>query len=540
MFHHILKGTLIFLSLFSLLWGATTTIFAQSNFTPLSPGDIQEKDEIWAFSPGLKISADYRLHMIQKDRKALPSKKEKGRDSQALLFEHDLRINLRSTAHRNLSINLEIEVNQGSFQDADLRAKNSSGQTADSQEAKITARQAFLEYNSNPRNILRFGKHPFNIGDRHGKVFSGILTGISQDCAAGTWCYGLAAAKLGKHPADWLYLGSLDYPVFQDKNADGTINNRLNIEIFRIFYTERDIPLGKSNGPTPRDKDALNRLAKVYAEGSEQEKQEARSLSKQVVDQQGKPLYYDALQQQYFGMRLEWEISSFFLRFDITSNQGIRKYHLAEDSKGNIEKPDFGENTAEFKNSKKARYSLLGVASELEMHYQLENHQFGFRWMQASGAKERFDSENKGVNFLRSLNSYYEIVPGSYQGTNFYFNGGGLGLDGGTGLGHSISNTSLLGGWYRWDIEDYDVYYQTGFFKLTRTESVYNERGELAKDIGREWDNTLSWKPDKNLSTELEVNLFQAGKAFNVNDNQTPPKKNASLRHLVARISYSF
>ncbi|MBF0278226.1 MAG: hypothetical protein HQM13_10560 [SAR324 cluster bacterium] len=528
------------MSLFSLLYGSFNLLFAQSNFAPLSSEDIEEKNEIWALYPGLKVSADYRLHAFQIDSNTLPPREEEDPDPKALLFEHELRVNLRSSVHRNLSINLEIEINQESIQDADFRSERVSGKTTDSQVAQIQARQAFLEYNSNPRNILRVGKQPFNIGDRQGKVFSGILTGLSQNCAAGTWCYELAAAKLGNHPADWLYLGSLDYPVFEDKNSDGTVMNRLNVEIFRIFYTERDVPLGKSNGSALRDEASSDRIAEVYLDGSEEEKQNARALSGQIIDRQGRPLYYDALQQQYFGLRLEWEISSFFLRFDITSNQGIRKYHLAENSNGNLEKPDFGENSDKFKNSQKAKRSLAGVVSELEMKYQLNAHQFGFRGMVASGDKEKLDTENTGLNFLRTLNSYYEIAPGSYRGTNFYFNGGGLDMTGGTGLGHSVSNTSLWGGWYRWDLADVDVFLKTQLFKLSRTQSVYNEVGDLVEDIGLEWDNTVSWKPDKNLNTEFEVNAFQAGKAFTLNDNQTPIKKNDPVIQLAARVYYSF
>lgn len=525
----------------SLLSVAAQPTWGQSNFTPMTAQDIEERDEVLVLTPGFKVSGDYRMHVIQIDSNTFPPREPDARDPKALNFEHELNIGFRSSVHRKLSINVELEIRQGPLQEADLREQNASaGRTTDSQTAQIQARQAFLEYNSNPRNIVKIGKHAFNIGDRYGKVFSGILTGVSQDCTVGTWCYELGAAKLGKHPADWLYYGSLDYDLFHEKNTEGATSNRLTIGIFRILYTERDIPLGKSNGPTPKNKAALDRLAKVYAEGSVNQQKQRRTLSKQVVDRQGRPLYYDALKQEYFGMHLKWDTFPFFLRFDLTSNQGNRHYHLLRESGKTLEKPDFGENTKQFKDAQKAKRTLSGVTSELELSYQMDSHQFGFRGMFASGDKEKWDPDNTGVNFLRSLHSYYEMVPGSYQGTNFYFNGDGLGLTGSSGLGHSISNTTLLGGWYRLTLEQYSVNYQTGLFQLTRTQAVRNELGEAVQDIGVEWDNTIFWTVDKKLKTEFELNLFQTGKAFNYKDHQMPLKKNDPVTHLVARILYSF
>ena len=495
------QSVYFFLQIFLVSWIAIAWIagnaFAQSNFTPMSTEDVEEREDTLMFSAGLKISADYRLHVRHMDSSTFPPYGENEINPKGLSFEHELRIGLRSIFHRNLSINAELEIRQGAWQEADLREENSLRKVPDSQSAQVQARQAFLEFNSNPRNILRAGKHAFNIGDRRGKVFSGILTGISQDCTIGTWCYQLGAAKIGRHSAEWLYYGSLNYPVFHDKNEDGATSRLLDIEIFRILYTERDVPLGRGNGPVFR---------------------ETTTMQATTGD---KGWYYDAREQEYFGILVNWELFPLNLRFDLTGNQGKRRYHLKD-------------------SSERSKQSIAGVASELELSYQLDNHQIGFRGLMASGDEEINDPDNSGANFLRTLNGYHEIVPGTYKGTNFYFNGGGLGLTSGTGLGHSVSNTNMFGGWYQLTLEEYSFMYRGGLFQLARSKPTLNAIGKQVSNIGLEWDNTLFWKWDKHLHTELEINFFMAGEAFNYNDNHTPLERNEPITHLVARIFYSF
>ena len=494
LFYNILQILLI--SWIVNVWIAAA-VFAQSNFTPLSAEDVEEREDTLMFSAGMKISGDYRLQVRQFNSGTFPPLEVQERNLQKLSFEHELRIGLRSIFHRNISINAELEILQGPWQDADLRNGNSLKQVPDSQIALVLVRQAFLEYNSNPRNILRAGKHTFNLGDRRGKVFSGFLTGFSQECTIGTWCYQLGTAKIGQHSADWLYYGSLDYPVFHTENEDGSTSHLLDIEIFRILYTERDIPLGKGNGP-------------IFENSTE---------SLKAKDGMGNPWYYDAIEQDYFGILVNWQLSPLNLRFDLTGNQGKRRYHSVA-------------------NSTESRHSIAGVVSELELSYQLDNQQFGFRGLMASGDEEQ--CTNCEDNFLRTLHGYHEIVPGTYQGTNFYFNGAGLGLTSGTGLGHSVSNTTMFGGWYHLNLEENSLMYRGGLFQLTRTKPMLNVKNEKVRNIGTEWDNTLYWKWNKNLHTELELNFFMAGDAFNYNDNQRPLESNETVVHLVARIFYSF
>ena len=106
---------------------------------------------------------------------------------------------------------MEISTNQEPYYQSDLRTSNSSRvNEGDSQTANLYARQSFLEINRNPNETTKIGKHVINIGDRKGKVFSGILSGFSQRCKAGTWCYELGGMKLSSADGDWLYFFSLD------------------------------------------------------------------------------------------------------------------------------------------------------------------------------------------------------------------------------------------------------------------------------------------------------------------------------------------
>ena len=160
---------------------------------------------------------------------------------------------LRSTVHRIISINLELATNQEAIYQSDIRTSRSSRTTgAESQTANLTARQSYLELNRNPNEVTKIGKHAINIGDRNGKVFSGILSGFSQRCKAGTWCYEIGGMKLSSADGDWLYFFSLDYPFWHEVDSNGEVINSLRIELFRIKYTEHDVPLGMNNIPAKR------------------------------------------------------------------------------------------------------------------------------------------------------------------------------------------------------------------------------------------------------------------------------------------------
>ena len=165
---------LIFLTNFGLT-------YAQANFVPLERGDVSEREEHLTFSPGLKLSGDYRFRTSKIHSQSLPESRKETNSPEEFSFDQDLRIHLSSTVHRIISLNLEIATNQEPIYQSDIRVSRTSRITgSESQAANLTARQSYLELNRNPNEETKLGKHVINIGDRRGKVFSGILSGFSQ------------------------------------------------------------------------------------------------------------------------------------------------------------------------------------------------------------------------------------------------------------------------------------------------------------------------------------------------------------------------
>lgn len=517
------------------------TVLGQSNFIPLEPGDLMVKEDRWMFSPGIQLSGDYRFSGSQLQSKQASSQESIGRDWEIPFLEHDLRLRMRSTMHRHLSINLELAVGNTPLNDPDVRhAPVSQRQlTPSSQIESIEARQAYLEYYPNPHGSTRVGKYEISLGDHRGKVLSGILTGISHACHAGTWCYEVGAFKMGKNPADWIYYGSLDYPLFLHKTQEGAISNRMNIEIFRMLYTERNIPLGKNNGPTARDTPLEKDLRQQFLDQDLSSFNQLKQQSYAVFDQEGRPLYYDAFRQEYFGLRSTWETTHWLVYQDVVANQGGRRYHLERNEDGIVERPSLGKNSRLFKNDRR-KESVAAVAAETEVRYQFTRHQFHVHFLKATGDRQRQDSLGEGNDFIRGLHGYYEILPGTFHLTNFYFNGNGSDLTGGTGLGRSINNTLLLGFRYRFSAAEAPFFYEIGLFDLKKNQSVLNEQQKRVSDIGIEWDNTFGWTLDKQLQLSLEGNYFQTREAFSYADSVAPAKKQDSIIHVAAQIRYSF
>ena len=81
---------------------------AQSNFTPLESGDVKEKDDRIAFSPGLQLGGEYRLRAVQHSGDNLAEPLPGETDLEETLYEQDARLLIRSTMHRNLSLNIQL------------------------------------------------------------------------------------------------------------------------------------------------------------------------------------------------------------------------------------------------------------------------------------------------------------------------------------------------------------------------------------------------------------------------------------------------
>ena len=76
--------------------------YAQANFVPLERGDVSEREENLTFSPGLKLSGDYRFRTSKIHSQSLPESRPETNSPEEFSFDQDLRIHLRSTVHLSL------------------------------------------------------------------------------------------------------------------------------------------------------------------------------------------------------------------------------------------------------------------------------------------------------------------------------------------------------------------------------------------------------------------------------------------------------
>ncbi len=508
------------LFLFVLLTSSVSAV-AQSHFVPLERGDVSERKEHLTFSPGVELSGDYRFRTTKIKSTTLPASRTGTNSPEEFSFDQDLRLRLRSTVHRTISINLELATNQEPIYQSDIRASRSSRMTAaESQTANITARQSYLEFNRNPNEETKIGKHIINIGDRNGKVFSGILSGFSQRCKAGTWCYEIGGMKLSSADGDWLYFFSLDYPFWHEVDSQGEVVDSFRIEMFRVKYTEHDIPLGLNNIPARRL--SSNALSSLESGGFMSGSACNSSLAGYTLSSSCKPIYYNVHEQEYFGLRMQWETPVWAVYADIISNQGNRNYYQYDD-RHNLDKR-----------------KISGGAAEFELSWKKPGEEYVLVGMMAGGDKQLEDSSRIGTNYLRGLESFHEISPGTYRGTQFYFNGSSPDLKSGTGLGHSISNTQMGGFRYRYDIPETTTVYRFALYELKRIKPVLDANGTKSSMIGVEWDNTFTLKVAGHANLDLDLNVFQPARAFSYNDHTVPTGRKDLILHFAGRLTYSF
>ena len=494
---------------------------AQSYFVPLERGDYTERKEHLILSPGVELSGDYRFRSSKLQSTLLPLSRAETNSPEELSFDQDIRLRLRSIVHRIISIKLELATDQDPFFQADIRNHRSSRTTsADSQAVNIYARQSYLELNRNPNDKKKIGKQEVNIGDRKGKVFAGILSGYSQRCKAGTWCYEIGGMKLSSAGGDWLYYFSLDYPFWHEVDFQGEVIDSYRIEIFRIKYTEHDVPLGQNNVPANRLSSST--LTSLESGGFISGSICNNSLGEYALNSDCKPIYYNANEQEYFGLRMQWETSVWSVYVDVVSNQGNRDYFIYDD-RHNLDKR-----------------KISGGAAEIELNWKKPGEQFSLIGMMASGDEQIPDSNRSGVNYQRSLTGYFEIFPGTYRGTQFYFNGVSLDLNSGTGLGHSINNTQLGGFRYRYDIPETTAVYRLGLYELKRVKPVLDLIGSKASMIGLELDNTITMIYAGHAKIDLDINVFQPGRAFSYDDQTVPTATKNMIYHFAGRLTYSF
>ena len=501
-------------TLLVLAWPAAAP--AQVNYTPLERGDHDEQDEKLIVLQGLTASGDYAIRLRENRSEDLP------RDERGVSYDQDFRLHLNSVFNRDVEMHLELDLRPTSLDDPNLRdaETDSRNRLAEEPNIGLNPRQAYLLYFYNPNSRFIFGKHELSLGDRRGKTFNAIVPGATFDCNAGTWCMPFGAFRIGEAGADWVYHWALQFNAWDTE--ENALRNALQVEIFRIIYTERNIPLGRNLGPTTYDADDPISPATAPAN--------------QVTDNAGNLMYYDAREFNYFGLRIHWEQQAFFADFDVTAAQGRRRYHLYRPSgEGFAGNPDLGSNSG----GTTAQHPITGVATELEAGYRSTRLRAGVRLMNATGDEQR--STTDGDAYLRGLSGYHEITPGTYQGARLYFNGVDNTVDGGAGLGHTISNTRMVGVFLDYNTETASRWaYRGGLYSLSYNQPIVDSEGDKVSQIGYELDNMVIFRMHKQLHMHLEINGIVGQGAFRLNDYALPDSEQEQYLQAIARMVYHF
>ncbi|MBI4083093.1 MAG: hypothetical protein HY423_10830 [Candidatus Lambdaproteobacteria bacterium] len=505
-------------------WGALAGVpraAAQTNFKPLERGDYKETEEKVIVIRGMEVGGDYALRFMEFRGKDVGAPYT---DTQA---DQDFRLRFGTLFNELVSMRLTLDVGDTTFNDADLRSQSPTLRRQTERDANIglAVREAYLNWRFNPNSAIRLGQHEQNLGDKRGKTYVGLAPGIGFDCRIGTWCMPLGMLRISPSAADWVYHWALQYRAWDEERAG--FRHALEVEIFRIIYTEKNVPLGKNLGPT-------------YYDPSDPRTPNAT----QATDDFAKPLrttkdaiYYDVSAQNYFGLRLNLEAGRYFWNADVTSAQGSRRYHLYRDPATGVVPgaPDYSSATERVIDSRK----ISGLAYETELGWRWARGRLGLRYMNASG--DPAVGADNGRGYLRGLQGFYEITPGSYRGSRLYFNGTDSDVSAGSGLGHSINNTRLLGFFLDYaDAESNRMAYSLGVYSLDLNHAIVNEQNDRVTRIGVEVDNMLTWYLPYNLQFQAELNLLQAQGAFRLDDFSTPSATQPVLIQGVARLLYHF
>ncbi|HUJ76604.1 MAG TPA: hypothetical protein VL359_17205 [bacterium] len=498
---------------------------AQTNFKPLERNDVTEVEQHLNIARALQVGGDYALTTRQNQDKDLVG------INSATTFDQDFRLHLKTSFNEDISMVLTAETSTTSLQGNNWRATPSqSGQIANSSVMTLDAREAYLQDHLNPHSVLTLGKYELSLGDRRGKVFDAISSGADFDCRLGTWCMPFGVVKTGDGTTDWTYHWALSYRGFDDI-VEG-FHRQFEVEIFRIIYTEFNVPLGTNLGP------GTFNPSNPTAASSTLLPDNAKSPS---------PFFYDATAFNYFGLRTNWEETHWYIQFDFTTAQGSRDYHLFPDpNTGAKAQPEFqgGVGPADISES------ISGSAAELDVGFRWapqERGRLGLRAMSATGDSNQLQVVNgayvspNGDAFRRGLNGYYEITPGSYRGTRLYFNGFNSQVDLGGGLGHSINN-KLMGGIYL-DYADPDqlrLGYSVGLYQIALNNAILNAAGKSVNNVGTELDNMLTWYLHRQMRLQFEINLLQGEGAMSFSDFIPPPTDQQLFVQSIFRLVYQF
>ncbi len=504
----------------------------QPNFKPLERGDVTEAEQKLLVVRGIEVGGDYALRLRTNKDKNLQDL-----DTNTTM-DQDFRLRLGTVFNDDVAMKLTLQTSTTALDSSNLRTQpvDNRGRELNGQNLQLTAREVFLQYRFNPNSAIDLGKFELELGDKRGKVYRAIASGIDFDCRVGTWCMPFGATKVGPQAADWLYHWALRYRAWDDPNEG--MRRALEVEIFRMIYTESNVPLGINLGPG-----RFNPNNPAVANGTQ------LTDNPDPANGTTRPMYYDASAYNYFGLRANWEAASFFSTFDFTDGQGSRSYHLFRDpSTGVITGP---LNSAGVPGPLFTNQSVQGYATEVELGWRwapAKQGRLGLRYMTASGDTHgnQVDSSGKYVSangsaYNRGLDGYFEITPGSYQGSRLYFNGADSQVDLGGGLGHSVNNKQLWGIFLDYaDPESARMGYSMGLYKLDLNNSILNAASKPVSDVGIEFDNMLTWFPHKRLAVQFELNLLSSGGAMAIDDFTPPPSDKQLFVQTVMRVVYRF
>jgi hypothetical protein len=514
---------------------ATVRAQAQPNFKPVERGDITETEQKLLVIRGIEVGGDYAFRLRQDKDKDLAHL------DQGTTMDQDFRLRLNTVFNEDVAMHLTLQTATTNLDATNLRSQpvDNRGREANGVTLQLAAREAFLQYRFNPNSAINLGQFELELGDKRGKVYHAIASGIGFDCRVGTWCMPFGATKGGPGAADWIYHWALRYNAYDEPAETG--RRFFSVEIFRIVYTESGVPLGNNLGPATYNAATPTAATRVQLTDD--------CAAAGCGDPGGNPVFYDATGFNYFGLRLDWQPSAFFLSFDVTNGQGSRTYHRLPDPATGLLPGFVGTNGAP--GAVATTQSMDGYATEVELGWRWapeKRGRAGLRYMTASGdrnaetvdAAGRYRSPGSRA-YSRGLNGYYEITPGTYQGTRLYFNGADTQVDLGGGLGHSVNNKQLWGLYF--DIADPEsshVGYSGGLYQIDLNTSVLNLAGKPVKNVGTEWDNMLTWYLHKRLSVQFEANLLTSAGAMSIDDN-TPPQAHPQLFvQTLARVVYRF
>ena len=470
--------------------------WAQVNFKPLERGDFEEKNEIPFSVRGLEVGLEYALLVENLEYPGLPA------GGEGTFNRQDIRLELKTVFHQDVSLHLMMGPTRNDMENGSLRAysEGEPGQRlTDSQPTQLGLRESYLRYRFNPNSAMLLGKHELSVADKRGKIFNAVVPAYTFDCQVGTWCMPFGVGFIGSQSGDAIYHWGLQYNAWN--YGEKPLKNKMEVEVYRVIYLEHGVPLATNLGPGSFDPENPD----IPLEG-------------QLTDS-GVPVYYDTRKDDYYGVRMEILAGWFFWDLDLLGHKGSRVYHSPS--------------------AEGQRYKVRAKAVESHLGVRWEGGRVGMHFLFASG--DPYKDPASQESYLRHLEGYHEITPGSYKGTRLYFNGGDSQVDDGAGLGHSINNTGMLG--LTFQVDDRatrQVSFKGGLYRLRYNHAVPGKNGNLIRDIGVEWDNQLTWHVHKALRFQFEANALKPGPAFRLNDYSPPSDVSEYYIQALARLVYSF